>query len=46
MAHLVGWLVLLAAFAFLAFAFQQGQQVKPDPNKKQHDWTRDDWWGF
>ena len=29
MAHLIGWLILLAAFAFLVFAFRQGMGTKP-----------------
>jgi hypothetical protein len=38
------WLIGLATFVglggFIVFAFRQGQQVKPDPNKKQNDWMR------
>jgi hypothetical protein len=40
MAQLIGWLILLAAFAFVVFAFRQGRRVKPDPNKKHDDWQR------
>jgi hypothetical protein len=38
------WLISLAIFAglgaFIAFAFRQGQRVKPDRNKDPDDWTR------
>jgi hypothetical protein len=38
------WLTSLAIFAvtaaFIAFAFRQGQKVKPDRNKDPDDWTR------
>jgi hypothetical protein len=41
MSHqLIGWLILLAAFAFVVFAFRQGRRVKHDPNKRQDDWQR------
>ena len=38
------WLISLVIFAglgaFIAFAFRQGQRVKPDRNKDPNDWTR------
>jgi hypothetical protein len=38
------WLISLVIFtligAFIAFAFRQGQKVKPDRNKDHDDWTR------
>jgi hypothetical protein len=38
------WLISLGIFAllgaFIAFAFRQGQKVKPDRNKDPDDWTR------
>jgi hypothetical protein len=38
------WLISLGIFAvlgaFIAFAFRQGQRVKPDRNKDPNDWTR------
>jgi hypothetical protein len=38
------WLIALVIFAllgaFIAFAFRQGQKVKPDRNKDPDDWTR------
>jgi hypothetical protein len=38
------WLVGLAIFAgigsLIAFAFRQGEKVKPDRNKDHDDWTR------
>jgi hypothetical protein len=39
------WLIGLAIFAvigaFIAFAFRQGEAVKPDKNKDHDSWTRD-----
>jgi hypothetical protein len=38
------WLIGPAIFAiigaFVAFAFRQGQRVKPDKNKDPEDWVR------
>jgi hypothetical protein len=38
------WLISLGIFAllgaFIAFAFRQGQKVKPDRNKDPDEWTR------
>jgi hypothetical protein len=30
--------IFLAAGAFIVFAFRQGQQIKPDRNKRADDW--------
>jgi hypothetical protein len=35
---LIGLAMLLAAGAFVVFAFGQGQRVKPDKNKRVDDW--------
>ena len=38
------WLISLGIFAlmgvFIAFAFRQGQNVKPDRDKDPEEWTR------
>ncbi len=38
------WLISLGIFAvlgaFIAFAFRQGQKVKPDRDKDPNEWTR------
>jgi hypothetical protein len=34
--HWIGAIILLAAFAFIVFAFQQGQAVKPE--KRRDNW--------
>ena len=38
------WLISLGIFAllgaFIAFAFRQGQKVKPDRDKDPDEWTR------
>lgn len=37
---LIGLAILLVVGAFVAFAFRQGQKVKPDRNKDPDDWSR------
>jgi hypothetical protein len=36
---LIGAAILATVGAFVVFAFRQGQQVKPDRNKRADDWT-------
>lgn len=38
---LIGLAILVVIAGFIAFAFRQGQQVKPDKNKDHDAWTRD-----
>jgi hypothetical protein len=38
MTQWIGATILLAAAAFIVFAFRQGQKVKPD--KRPDDWTQ------
>lgn len=40
---LIGVAILAFAGAFIAFAFRQGQQVKPDRDKDPNEWNR--YWG-
>jgi hypothetical protein len=44
------WLIGLALLGiiggFIAFAFRQGQQVKPDKDKDPDEWTRSAGGGF
>ena len=37
MAHWISAIILLVAFAFVIFAFRQGEKIKPDKDKKP-------WW--
>ncbi len=41
MTHWIGAFILLAAFAFIFFAFRQGNKVKPD--KRPDDWPGGTW---
>jgi hypothetical protein len=34
MTHWIGAIILLVAFAFVIFAFRQGEKIKPDKDKK------------
>ena len=34
MTHWIGAIILLVAFAFIIFAFRQGEKIKPDKDKK------------
>jgi hypothetical protein len=34
MTHWIGAIILLAASAFVIFAFRQGEKIKPDKDKK------------
>jgi hypothetical protein len=38
---LIGAALLAVIGGFIAFAFRQGQQVKPDKNKDPDSWKRD-----
>jgi hypothetical protein len=37
---LIGLAMLVVICAFIAFAFRQGQKVKPDRDKDPNEWTR------
>ena len=37
MTHWISAIILLVAFAFVIFAFRQGEKIKPDKDKKP-------WW--
>jgi hypothetical protein len=43
---LIGVAMLVVMGGLIAFAFRQGQQVKPDKNKDPDSWTRDAGGGF
>jgi hypothetical protein len=41
MTQWIGAIILLAAAAFIVFAYRQGASVKPD---KRPDWATRNWW--
>jgi hypothetical protein len=42
MTQWIGAIILLAAAAFIVFAYRQGASVKPD--KRPDDWAQRNWW--